>query len=317
MEQKTFFERAIFFSWFCSLGDCKFCYMSLQKKTRSAKDAKRSFSSIIAEALLCRELGWKVEFLSGGYESYSKDELLYLIKTIASIMKEKQWLNIGTLTKKELELFKPYIKGYAGTIETVNWSLRKKVCPSKSLTPIIATFKHCDSLRLNKAITIIIGIGETIDDYSRLERFIKKYSITRITFYALNPHPGTCFTNSPEKKYYCEWIKRTRKSFPDIYIIAGAWIDKPDYYSAALKAGANSITKLPALRKFNSKELKKIEKEIKKAKRILNGTLTILPKIDWNKKVDKLTPSLFDQDLKEEIKKKLKLYLSQMKLNQD
>ena len=26
----TFFERAIFFSWGCTIGDCTFCYMSTQ-----------------------------------------------------------------------------------------------------------------------------------------------------------------------------------------------------------------------------------------------------------------------------------------------
>ena len=51
--KKTFFERAIFFSWYCSKGDCKFCYMSTQKdKITDPKLAKRRKESIIAETII-------------------------------------------------------------------------------------------------------------------------------------------------------------------------------------------------------------------------------------------------------------------------
>ena len=314
-----YFERALFFSWYCSLGDCKFCYMSINKKNKEIekdpKKARRSFASIIAEALICKELGWKIEFLSGGYESFSKTELLFLIKAIYSIMKEKLWLNIGTLKKDELKEFLPCIKGYAGTIETVNWKLRKDLCPSKKLEPILKTFSYCDELKLKKAMTIIIGLGETIKDFSNLKRFIKKENISRITFYALNPHPGTPFKTSPKKSYYCKWIENTRKAFPKIEIIAGAWTDKPTYYSAVLKAGADSITKLPVIRKFGSKELILIEKEIEKAGRNLNGSLSKIPSVDWENNINLLDEKLFNKRLKEEIKKKTDIYLKQMKKN--
>lgn len=315
----TYFERALFFSWYCGLGDCKFCYMSINKKSKNSKKdpkkARRSFASIIAETLICKELGWKIEFLSGGYESYSKKELLFLIKAIYTIMKEKQWLNIGTLKKDEIKEFLPYIEGYAGTIETVNWELRRELCPSKKLEPILETFSHCDELKLKKAMTIIIGLGETIKDFNNLKEFIEKKGISRITFYALNPHPGTPFKTSPKKDYYCKWISNTRKVFPKIEIIAGAWTDKPNYYSAVLEAGADSITKLPVIRKFGSKELRLIENEIKKADRKLNGSFTKIPVVNWEKKIKMLDKELFNKELKEETKKKLNLYLKQMKKN--
>ena len=98
--KSTWFERAIFFSWYCSKGDCKFCYMSTQKVNKLARRRKES---ILAEAIICKNLGWKVEFLSGGYESYSTDELVDLVKQIYLITGQKQWLNIGVLNKEIIE----------------------------------------------------------------------------------------------------------------------------------------------------------------------------------------------------------------------
>jgi len=31
---ETAFERAVFFSWGCTIGDCTFCYMSTQPKDK-------------------------------------------------------------------------------------------------------------------------------------------------------------------------------------------------------------------------------------------------------------------------------------------
>lgn len=312
-DNKTCFERALFFSWYCKLGDCKFCYMSTVKdKNTDPKKARRRFSSILAEAIISKALGWKIEFVSGGYESYTKEELVFLVKNIHKIMDQKLWLNIGTLSKEELELFKPYIEGYAGTIESVNWEVRKDVCPSKHLEPILETFGYCDELGLKKAMTLIIGLGETIEDFKNLEEFVKEQNISRITFYALNPHEETCFTKSPPLDYYSEWIAKTRVAFPKIDIIAGAWIDKTAYYKKLLESGANAITKLPSVRKFASEEFKHIEEEVKLAGREFQGSLTKMPDVDWNAMVDSLD---IEDKLKLEIKDKLDNYLNTMKKN--
>ena len=69
-------ERAIFLSWWCDKGDCAFCYMSSQKPRISEPEkARRNINSILAEAELIRRMGWNVEFLSGGYGSFSTDEI--------------------------------------------------------------------------------------------------------------------------------------------------------------------------------------------------------------------------------------------------
>ena len=313
--KEIFFERAIFFSWYCSLGDCTFCYMSLNKEKQDPKKARRSFASILAEAIICKVMNWKIEFISGGYESYSKEEIKFLLKTISEIHGKKLWVNIGTLSKSELENLKDYVEGYAGTIETVNWDVRKKVCPSKKLKPILKTFQHCSELNISNAMTIILGIGETIEDFSNLEKFIKEYNISRITFYALNPHQGTPFKEPPTKEYVAQWIAKTRLAFPKIYIIAGAWLDKIDYYPLFVCAGANGITKLPIIRKFASNELKILKKSIKQDGRTLNGFFDVLPEIDIDKLVQELNNDIFSSELKTKIKLKLESYFNQMESN--
>jgi biotin synthase-like enzyme len=318
--QETYFERALFFSWYCALGDCTFCYMSINGKQKTESNnnphlARRSFESIFAEAIISKELDWKIEFVSGGYHSYTMEELVFLVKGIFEITGQKQWLNIGHLTKEELKLFLPYSEGYAGTIETVNWGLRKKVCPSKHLAPILKAFEHCDELGLKKAITIIIGLGETISDFKKLHEFIEEHKIDRITFYALNPHPGTPFTSSPEKEYYSQWIQKTREVFPELEIIAGAWLDKAEYYKSILEAGADNFTKLPAIREFNTKKMQEVEKQINLSGKKLMSKLTNLPQVDWDSKVDKLSEKTFSNELKNKIKAKLTSYLKQMDKN--
>ena len=92
-KNKIYFERAIFISWYCSLGDCAYCYMSTQKqKISDPKKAKRTTASILAEAYLCKKLGWKIGFLSAGYGSYTQESILDLCKKVYEVYGEKLWL---------------------------------------------------------------------------------------------------------------------------------------------------------------------------------------------------------------------------------
>ena len=347
MKKTTWFERAIFLSWYCARGDCKFCYMSTQKKLiKNPKRARRSYESILAEVFLCKKLGWKIEFLSGGYESFSRQELLFLIKNVYNIYKEKLWLNIGVLNKEELELFKPYIVGVCGAVECINPKIHDYICPSKPINEVENMFKICDELKLKKAITIILGVGETLNDIELLKKFIKllnsknskgfenqrfskprkstisvgleksktfqnKNRIDKITFYRLKPQKGTIFENKKpiKKDYYVRWIKEIRNEFPKIKITVGSWLPYLDEISLLLNAGADSITKFPSIKLFNSKYAKKIEAEAKKANRKFIGTLTKMPKINLNE-IDKLK---IKNELKDKVKIKLKEYLKKMK----
>ncbi len=307
----TRFERALFLSWYCSKADCAFCYMSTQKDLiKDPKKARRSFASIFAEAIISKACGWEIEFLSGGYESFTTGELVFIAKTVSEITAKKQWLNIGTLKEEELKKFLPYIEGYVGTLECVNPEIRKKVCPSKPMQDIKNTFKACDKLNLKKAATVIIGLGESIADFNYLESFIRKNNLERITFYSLNPQQGTIYKESPKIEYYEQWIKKTRKAFPKLHITAGAWHDKISYYPRLLKAGSDNFTKFPAIKLFNSRQASEIEAGIKIAGKQLMGTFTVTPKINIDSELNRLD---IEDSLKSEIKKRVMQYLKKMK----
>ena len=282
--------------------------MSTQKhRIKDPVKARRSVESIYAEAIISKACSWKIEFLSGGCGSFSVPELVEITKNVCKITKQKQWLNIGTLSKQEIKQFLPYIQGVCGTVECINKKIRNEVCPSKPLKPIIRMLKACDELGLKKTITIIIGLGETEKDIPDLINFIRKYKLDKITFYALNPHEGTVFTKGPETSYYVKWIKAVRKEFPKIEIVAGSWVNRVKEIHELLEAGADSITKFPSIKLFNSRFAQQIEKEIKTAGRTFKGTLTKLPNIDWNKEVDK-----YNLTNKKIIKNKIKQYIKQM-----
>ncbi len=304
---ECWFERAIFLSWYCSLGDCTFCYMSTQKnKIKNPDLAKRKLSSILAEILITKKMGWKVEFLSAGYGAHKPEELREIVKQSSMVAGEKLWLNIGYLTEAQIKPLLPYIKGISISLETVNWKLRKEVCPSKPVAPLLKTLKLADKYKLKKAITIIIGLGETEEDLNKLFKFIEKYKIDRITFYALNPHAGTPFTTGPDKEYYLKWITNTRMCFPKLEIIAGTWVNRLDELHLLLKAGANAFTKLPALKVVGSKDAPKIEAEVRLAHRKLTGGFSRFPKANWKKEISSLK---LEKALKTDIYMKLKEYL--------
>ena len=284
--------------------------MSTQKnKIKTPRLARRSLASIIAEALICQACGWEIEFLSGGYESHTLGELINIAKIIRQINQKKLWLNIGVLNQKELQAFKPYVQGITGAVEIINPQLHKKICPSKPIQPIETMFKICQKLQLKKGVTIILGLGETLNDFPLFKKFIQKHKINRITFYALNPHPGTPFKKGPATNYYVKWLKLTRKNFPKLEIIAGSWVNRLEEISSLLNAGADYLTKFPSIKLFNTQHAKKFEHQVKLAKRKFTSTLTKLPKINWDKKIDQLK---IEKDLKDQVKVSLNNYLKKM-----
>ncbi|MDP6548408.1 MAG: radical SAM protein [Candidatus Woesearchaeota archaeon] len=317
IKQKTktiHFERAIFTSWYCNLGDCAYCYMSTQKsKISEPEKARRSIASILAEAYLCKKLGWKIGFLSAGYGSYTAESILELCKNVYEIYGEKFWLNIGVLNEKTIEKVSPYLKGVCGAVETVNDDVRKKVIPNKHLASIEEMYRICEKFNLKKSMTFIVGLGEQIDDFPLLKDFIIRNNIKKIIFYALNPIEGTIFENSkgPEINYFIEWIRKTRENFPNIDIVVGHWVNRVNYIHLMIDAGANAITKFPAIKLFNSMHAKNIEKEIKTAGFELQGTFTKIPDIDYDE-IKHIKNRNFDDKLKNDIIKKVKQYIRTM-----
>ncbi len=305
----AWFGKCIFMSWYCSIGNCTFCYRSTLPKDIEPEKAKRTMASIIVEALFCRHLNWELEFLTGGYGIFPFEHLLEICKVVSSIMQDKIWLNIGEVRPGRLDELRPFVKGIVASIETINPEIHKKVCPSKPIEPYSRMLKTIEGFK--KSMTMIIGMGETIQDFPLLEKFIREHELDKITFYALKPVKRTMFENSPgpETNYYAEWIARTRIAFPKLEIMAGITPKRAHDVKTILQAGANAVTKFSATKLFNSERAHLFEHLAKEAGRTFRSSLTKLPQVDWHSEVDKLE---IDEETKAHTKQLLDSYLDRM-----
>lgn len=310
------FERAVFFSWGCTIGDCAFCYMSTQPKDKPPRETKRSNASILAEFLLAKNLGWDIGFFTGGIGVLKPEELEFLLKAITEIIDDKLWLSVGPLSKPLLERYKPYLKGIVGSTETINPELHEKVCPSKPLAPYERMFEVAPSMGLQKAMTFIVGLGETKEDLVLLTDFIKKYRIDKIHVYGLIPEKRTLYEKAtiPSQEEQAWWIAQLRIHFPKLDIQCGMWEDRVERIAFLLQAGANSISKFKALKLFGTETAAEIERQVRMAGREFKGTLMEIPEIDWDAEVEKLS---FSPSLKEEMIRKLARYWETMKGNKE
>lgn len=297
-------ERAVFLSWWCDKGDCAFCYMSTQKnKIKDPKKARRNIYNIYAEAEMCSRLDWNIEFLSGGYESFTTQEIKEIATTIKDITGDGVWLNTGITD--ELEEFGSEIKGITGAVEVANPDIHKRVCPSKKLEDISNMIDVAGDLGFKKAITIILGLGETLEDVNYLIDYIKEHKIDRVIFYSLNPHKETIYANSsqPASLYYAQVVSQVRLAFPEIEIICGTWIDNLANIGILILSGANGITKFPLFKMFGTKYGKRVEEEVKWAGRELKGTFTDKSQLGPEK--SEVSPDL-DKFIKRYVKESLK-----------
>ncbi|MBI4981301.1 radical SAM protein [Candidatus Woesearchaeota archaeon] len=312
---ECWYGRCIFLSWYCDLGTCKFCFRSTQKhKIKFAPDAQRTLSSVLVEALLCKKLGWRIEFLTGGYRIFPIETLVEITRLVSKVYGEKIWLNLGVISLGDLKRFKPYVKGIVSSIETINPKLHQQVCPDKPIEPYEKMFEYAAGFK--KSMTIVIGLGEKKSDFKLLAEFITKHKLDRITFYALKPVKGTLFEKSdgPTTEDYQWWIATTRINFPKLELIAGTTARRYEEVGSLLKAGANAFTKFPATKLFGTRAAHKIEQDIVIVRRKLRGSITSLPKVNWNKEIENLG---LGQQLKLDVKEKMELYLARMRKNID
>ena len=297
-------ERAVFLSWWCDKGDCAFCYMSTQKnKIKDPKKARRNVNNILAESEMCSRLDWNIEFLSGGYESFTTEEIKDIATNIKSITGDGVWLNTGITD--ELAEFGSEIKGITGAVEVANPEIHNRVCPSKKLEDISNMLDVAGELGFKKAITIILGLGETLDDVEYIIDYIKDHKIDRVIFYSLNPHKETIYADSsqPASLYYAQVVAQVRLAFPKIEIICGTWIDNLANIGILILSGANGITKFPLFKMFGTKYGKRVEEEVKWAGRELKGTFTDKTKLGPEK--SEVSPDL-DKFIKRYVKESLK-----------
>ena len=297
-------ERAVFLSWWCDKGDCAFCYMSIQKKKiKDPTKARRNIYNIYAEAEMCKRLDWNIEFLSGGYESFSTQEIKEIATTIKDITGDGVWLNTGITD--ELGEYGSEIKGITGAVEVANPEIHERVCPSKKLEDISNMLDVAGDLGFKKAITVILGLGETLEDVGYLMDYIRDHKIDRVIFYSLNPHKETIYANSsqPASLYYAQVVAQVRLAFPDIEIICGTWIDNLANIGILILSGANGITKFPLFKMFGTKYGKRVEEEVKWAGRELKGTFT--DKTQLGPEKSEVSPDL-DKFIKRYVKESLK-----------
>ncbi|MBR4447325.1 radical SAM protein [Methanobrevibacter sp.] len=297
-------ERAVFLSWWCDKGDCAFCYMSTQKeKIKDPTKARRNISNIYAEAEMCKRLDWNIEFLSGGYKSFTTQEIKNIASTIKDITGEGVWLNTGITD--DLDQYDDEITGITGAVEVANPEIHNRVCPSKKLEDISNMLDVAGDLGFKKAITIILGLGETLDDVQYIIDYIKEHQIDRVIFYSLNPHKETIYANSsqPASLYYAQVVSQVRLAFPDIEIICGTWIDNLANIGILILSGANGITKFPLFKMFGTKYGKRVEEEVKWAGRELKGTFTDKTKLGPEQ--SEISPDL-DKFIKRYVKESLK-----------
>lgn len=286
--KEIWFGKCIFISWYCELGTCKFCFRS---HNTAKNENRRTRESILAEAFISKKMGWRLEFLTGGCNSHDFEDISNLIKDVHKIYGEKLWINLGLFNQEQLEHIRPYVEGICASIETTS-KVHDDVCPDKPIKPYENMLQGLKGFK--KSACIIIGIGETKEDLESLHAFIQRNKLDRITFYALKPIKGSPFQKSPEPEYYAWWIAQTRIKFPKLEIMAGLTPQKPEYAEWVLRAGANGITKFPAIRKFGSQQAKDVEEGIKRAGRNYDFSLTQLKGIDWEREIKTGLGTLFE-----------------------
>ena len=310
---QSWFGRCIFLSWYCEKGTCTFCFRSVtKKKIQDPSKARRSLASVIAEAMLIKGLGWRIEFLTGGYGILDDEEIKRIIKLVSQVLEEPIWINLGEMGIDLLEEFRPFVQGLYSSIETLEPKLHKEVCPDKPVEPYVDMIKKAEKIGYKNAITIIIGLGENKEDFPLLEKFLAENNIKRITIYALRPVANTPFENGPKSQDVAWWIAKTRIAFPKIEIIVGTAIYRVPEISLFLESGANAITKLPATKMFNTIDAIKVENEFTKAKRTFTGMFNskdIYKEADWEAMLNRIDVT---EEERAKIKETLYRYLDSM-----
>ena len=307
---KTWYGRCLFISWYCSLGDCTFCFRSTNHhKEMHPATSRRSIGSILLEALFSRIFKWRIEFVTGGYGIMPFADLLEIIRNVSLVYGEKVWLNVGVLPRQHIQECLPYVKGIYGSLETVTPGLHEQVCPSKPLAPYEYMFTHLEP-GLKRSICIIVGLGDQVAGMSHLFDFVEKYKIDRVTLYALKPVRGTPYTQGPSTDEYLQWVARLRIRFPKLQIVAGTNLRRCEEIGYVMKAGANAVTKFPATKQFGTRKAHLVNSLILEQKRTFISNIIALPDIDWHAEIDALP---IKEEYRAEMKEKIGPYLQRFR----
>ena len=290
-KREAYFEMPVFMSRIAEHFDETSMFFDV-------KAPRRSMSSIEAEVHLCKQLGWS-PVLRVDNELYKFSEILDVIKKAATICDKKIDVAMGSLTRNELDMTRPYVSTIIARLASVNKGVQKRFVPNKLIFDQLATLGEAKGFE--KGLDIILGMGETLDDVPELIRFIQTHGISKVTFFLADKQAAQ--KRPPSSFYVARWIAETRIRFPSIKIVAGTLLERQAEVGLFMRAGANAITQFPALKIFNSEQSRIIEEEFKNAKRNFIGTFSD------SSKLDAIDRSL----IKEEVLGKLEKYIEAMK----
>ena len=308
------FERSIFINWTCAIADCKYCYLSTKPKHKAGTQATaiRSIESILAEALVCKLMGWEIGYITGGLRVESVDQIIVLLKHLNNINKKKNWMNFGPYAHSEIKKLKPYTGGMGSAIESFDEELHNFICPSKPLIQLKKYLGHLKEEEMGKLITIILGLGENKDDIELVSENITKYNINTVQLCFLKPQENTIFAQvpAPDMNYMAYWVAKLRIKHPKLKIKVALVKERMDDLHLLLDAGANAFSRFMVFKDFNSEQAIILENECKKAKRELKGNFTKIPEFDLEAELNLLQ---IDQELKVKILPKAQQYLKKLK----
>jgi len=308
------FERSVFINWTCAIADCQYCYLSTKPKYNPAEGttALRSKESILAEIIICKAMGWDIGYITGGLRVESTEQIIELLKKINIINGKKIMMNFGPYSRNVIEKFSPYVTGMGSAIESFDEELHNFICPSKPLKSLLSFLENLQDLKLEKLITIILGLGEKKEDVNIVIANIKKYNIEKIQLCFLKPQQGTIFNDvpSPNMNYMAFWAAKIRIACPNIIIKVALVKERIEDFSLLLKAGVNGFSRFLVFKDFASDFAFKLEKECLKAERELVGNFTKLPDINVKQLIDELP---FEEELKNNILEKAEQYYEKLK----
>ncbi len=309
----AYFERSIFINWTCSIADCKYCFLSTKPKhdPRKKPTAIRSQASILAEVLICKAMGWRVGYITGGLRVESTDYLIDLIRKINFITEEKIMMNFGPYAKSEIIKFKPHILGMGSAIESFEQELHNFICPSKPLRSLMKFLENLQEEGMQKLITIILGIGERKEDVEIVIEKIKKYNIEKVQLCFLKAQEGTVFDEvpPPNPEYMAWWVAKIRIACPTVQIKVALVQERMQDVELYLRAGANGFSRFMVFLDFNSRYARELEEGCQRAGRPLEGRFTELSEVDVQKLVEGLP---FDEVLKKKILPKAQQYFRKL-----
>ena len=309
----VYFERSIFINWTCSIADCKYCFLSTKPKHDPKEEltAIRSPASILAEVLVCKAMGWKVGYITGGLRVESTDYLISLIQKINSITKEKIMMNFGPYPKSEMVKLKPYVAGMGSAIESFDEELHNFICPSKPLKSLMKFLENLQEEGMQKLITIILGIGERKEDVEIVVERIKQYHIEKVQLCFLKPQENTIFNEvpPPNPDYMTWWIAKLRIACPEVHIKVALVQERTRDVELYLRAGANGFSRFKVFLDFNSVYAQELEEGCALAGRTLEGNFTELFDVDLKRLVENLP---FDEALKKKILPKTQQYFRKL-----